>query len=140
MSSASNHSEYSHFLSINQVSQSKFVGVPAVWPLGICTLVSSEANLITQCLCPCRYTYSEQAAAIMYVAMRAFNKQDSYPVPLMRHAFQTKESILHVAKEVVNLVTESRTNTLQAVVKKYSTTKFMEAAQVEPPLAILQES
>jgi cyclin B len=88
----------------------------------------------------CRYSYSEQAAAIMYVALRAFNKEDSYPDTLMRHAFQTKESILHVAKEVVNLVAESRTNTLQAVVKKYSTTKFMEAAKIEPPMAVLQES
>ncbi|WIA29322.1 hypothetical protein OEZ86_011827 [Tetradesmus obliquus] len=86
-----------------------------------------------------RYGYSELAAGIMYVAMRAFKKEEPYPYNLMRHAHHTRESVLHISKEVVRLVQVAHTGNLQAVVKKYSTQKFCEAAMVQPPLEILDE-
>lgn len=86
-----------------------------------------------------RHSYSELAAAIMYVAMKAFNKQDPYPYNLMRHAAYDKESVLHISKEVVKLVQNAHSSNLQAVVKKYSTVKFCEASSVPPPLDILDE-
>jgi cyclin B len=86
-----------------------------------------------------RYSYSELAAGIMYVAMKAFHKADPYPYNLMRHAHHSKEAVLHISKEVVKLVVNAPTASLQAVVKKYSTTKFCEAARVSPPLEILSE-
>lgn len=87
-----------------------------------------------------RHSYSELAAGIMYVAMRAFNKPDPFPHALARHAAAQRESVLHISKEVVRLVqgAKERTN-LQAVVKKYSTPKFCHAADVPPPLDILRE-
>jgi cyclin B len=87
-----------------------------------------------------RYSYSELAAGIMYVAMRAFNKPDPYPHNLMRHAHFGKDSVLHISKEVVRLVASAKDKAnLQAVVKKYSTPKFCHAADVAPPMAILDE-
>lgn len=86
-----------------------------------------------------RYSYSELAAGIMYVAMRAFKKADPFPHNLMRHAHFAKDSVLHISKEVVKLVQAAHSSNLQAVVKKYSTTKFCEAAMVAPPLEILSE-
>lgn len=86
-----------------------------------------------------RYSYSELAAGIMYVAMRAFNKPDPYPYNLMCYAHFPKEAVLHISKEVVKLVQNAHNSSLQAVVKKYSTTKFCEAAMVTPPLDILSE-
>lgn len=87
-----------------------------------------------------RYSYSELAAAIMYVAMKAFDKPDPYPHNLMRHAHFSKESVLHISKEVVCLVQGAKGKpNLQAIVKKYSTPKFCQAADVPPPLSILDE-
>jgi G2/mitotic-specific cyclin-B, other len=86
-----------------------------------------------------RHSYSELAAGIMYVAMRAFGKADPYPRALMRHASHSQEAVLHVSKDVVRLVAAAHGSSLQAVVKKYSSAKFCEAALVKPPLAILDE-
>eukprot|EP00878_Enallax_costatus_P017432 GHUV01018309.1.p1 GENE.GHUV01018309.1~~GHUV01018309.1.p1 ORF type:complete len:236 (+),score=89.03 GHUV01018309.1:993-1700(+) len=86
-----------------------------------------------------KHSYSELAAAIMYVALKAFKKQDPYPYNLQRHAACNKESVLHISKEVVKLVQNAHSSNLQAVVKKYSNPKFCEAAMVAPPLEILDE-
>lgn len=86
-----------------------------------------------------KYSSSETAAAIMYVAMVAHKQSDPYPTNLMRHAFQTKESILHVAKDVVQLVQKAPNGSLKAIVKKYSNPKFMEASSVPAPTSILEE-
>jgi hypothetical protein len=71
--------------------------------------------------------------------MKAFKKEEPYPYNLMRHAHHTKESVLHISKAVVRLVQVAHQGNLQAVVKKYSTQKFCEAAMVQPPLEILDE-
>ncbi|KAF8073024.1 CYCB2-3 [Scenedesmus sp. PABB004] len=83
-----------------------------------------------------RHSYSELAAGIMYVALRAFKKDDPYPPALAAHAAHGKADVLHVAKEVVRLVAAAHGSSLQAVVKKYSNTKFCEAAMALPPAAL----
>lgn len=75
----------------------------------------------------------------MYVAMKAFDKDDPYPHNLMRHAHHTKESVLHISKAVVQLLIDAPISSLQAVVKKYSNPKFCEAAKVQVPVEILDE-
>eukprot|EP00775_Hariotina_reticulata_P010332 gene10332-10489_t len=86
-----------------------------------------------------QYSYSELAAGIMYVALKAFQKEDAYPHNMMRHAYLQKDSVLHISKHVVRLVQDAQSSQLQAIVKKYSTAKFCEASMVAPPLHILNE-
>jgi hypothetical protein len=78
-------------------------------------------------------------SGIMYVALKAFHKEDAYPHNMMRHAYLNKDSVLHISKHVVRLVQNAHASQLQAIIKKYSTTKFCEASMVPPPLDILDE-
>jgi hypothetical protein len=106
-------------------------------PLALFVAYCAELTLIDYgCL---RFSATEVAAGIMYVAMRAFNKADPYPHALSRHAHKQQEEVLHVAKEVVRILQRAPSSSLQAVCKKYSTTKFCEASTVAPPLGILDE-
>jgi cyclin B len=106
-------------------------------PLALFVAYCAELCLVDYgCL---RFTATELAAAIMYVAMRAFGKADAFPHALARHAHKRLEEVLHVAKEVVRVLQRAPGSSLQAVCKKYATTKFCEASAVPPPLAILNE-
>jgi hypothetical protein len=106
-------------------------------PLALFVAYCAELCLVDYgCL---RFSATDTAAAIMYVALRAFGKRDPYPYALMRHAHRRREELLHVAKEVVRVVQGAPGSSLQAVCKKYATPKFCEATSVAPPLAILDE-
>ncbi|GBF88540.1 B-type cyclin [Raphidocelis subcapitata] len=115
----------------------KAAGVHYEKPLALFVAYCAELCLVDYaCL---RFTATEQAAAIMYVAMRAFGKADPFPPALARHAHKRADEVLHVAKEVVRVLQRAPGSSLQAVCKKYATTKFCEASAVPPPLAILDE-
>jgi len=106
-------------------------------PLALFVAYCAEQCLVDYgCL---RYSATEMAAAIMYVAMRAFGKADAYPHALERHAHKRCEEVLGVAKEVVRVLVSAQSGSLQAINKKYGTTKFCEASMVPPPLALLDE-
>jgi hypothetical protein len=106
-------------------------------PLALFVAYCAELTLIDYgCL---RFTATELAAGIMYVAMRAFGKADPFPAALAAHAYKQREEVLHVAKEVVRILQRAPSSSLQAVCKKYATTKFCEASSVPPPVAILDE-
>jgi len=106
-------------------------------PLALFVAYCAELCLVEySCL---QFSSTDMAAAIMYVALRAFGKADAYPYALERHSYRRREEVLHVAKEVVRVIQRAPSSSLQAVQKKYATPKFCEASAVEAPLAILDE-
>ncbi|KIZ05736.1 Cyclin-B2-1 [Monoraphidium neglectum] len=115
----------------------KAAGVHYEKPLALFVAYCAELCLVDYgCL---RFSSTEMAAGVMYVAMRAFGKSDPYPHSLMRHAHKRREDVLHVAKEVVRVLQRAPSSSLQAVCKKYATPKFCEASAVAPPAAVLDE-
>jgi cyclin B len=86
-----------------------------------------------------RYSPSELAAGVMYVAMRAMGRDDPFPPRLAAHAAVPGKTVLAAAKDVVRIVARAPSASLTAVHRKYSSPKFMEAAKVPAPMEILEE-
>ncbi|KIZ00471.1 Cyclin-B1-4 [Monoraphidium neglectum] len=115
----------------------KAAGVHYEKPLALFVAYCAELCLVDySCL---RFSSTEVAAAIMYVAMRAFGKADPYPQALARHARVPRDGALEAAQHVVRLLLAAGCGSLQAVRKKYSTAKFCEASAVAAPADILDE-
>lgn len=87
-----------------------------------------------------KYSASMLATASLYAAMTAVGKADAFPKALMRHSGYTKDAILSCAATLVQLVQKAPTNSLNAVYKKYSNTKFAEASKLPPPVQIIEEA
>lgn len=87
-----------------------------------------------------KHSYSTIAAASVYVAMKATGKGDAYPKALARHSTYSLEEVLPCAAQLVELMSKAPTNSLGAVYKKYSSSKFAEVAKIAPPLAITEEA
>jgi len=82
------------------------------------------------------HSYSITAAASVYVSMTALGKADPYSKALARHSSYQLEAVLPCAAALVELMVKAPTNTLTAVYKKYSSTKFAEVSIVHHCTAI----
>jgi hypothetical protein len=84
-----------------------------------------------------KYPCSMIAAAAVYLASRAFCRENPFPPLLHRHSGLTEAQVKPCAAAMYNILQKAQSNNLQAVLKKYSNAKFLEVAKMDiPPLAV----
>lgn len=83
--------------------------------------------------------YSLIAVAALHVAMCAYDKADTYPRTLEKHCGYTFADVEPVAKALADLMAKAPNSSLLAVYKKYSSTKYNEAAKRPAPAHLLPQ-
>ncbi|GIL90606.1 hypothetical protein Vretimale_15710 [Volvox reticuliferus] len=86
-----------------------------------------------------QYNYSIIAVAALHVAMCAYDKPDTYPRALEKHCGYTMQEVQPVASALAELMQKAPTSSLTAVWKKYSSSKYNEAAKRTPPAHLLPQ-
>lgn len=77
-----------------------------------------------------RHSYSEIAAAAVFVANRCLNREPAFPRSLQRHCGFTAEKLMPAATALTILQARAPNSSLPAVFKKYSQAKFHEVAKL----------
>ncbi|KAG2498525.1 hypothetical protein HYH03_003775 [Edaphochlamys debaryana] len=86
-----------------------------------------------------KHNYSLIAVAALHVAMCSYEKADTYPRALEKHCGYTLDEVQPVACQLAELMQKAPTSSLTAVWKKYSSTKYNEAAKRPPPAHLLPQ-
>ena len=80
-----------------------------------------------------------RAVAAVYVGWKGFLKAEAYPYALRKHSGFDETKVRPCALALTNLHQKAEKNTLVAVYKKYSHTKYHEVAKVVKPVDLVSD-
>lgn len=86
-----------------------------------------------------RYPPSQLAAGAICASNEILGKQPQWNHTLMMHTRYTKEQVLQVAQEMAKLMRKASSESLVAVHKKYSHSRFLEVARLHVPDSLIPE-